>query len=67
VNSTFGGLTTAIEIDGALASKYETGGLEYRIRSQGAFLIASDIALRDFGTLKSGEVYAMCYLFKKVR
>lgn len=57
-------------VEQSLASRYEKGNLEFRIRKSGEFLFGKVLLLRDEvlkGTAyKSGDAYAYCYYFKKV-
>ena len=66
VISDFNDLTTAVETDGALASKYLKGDLEFRIRQYDSFFIGNYVALKGDDRRKSGETFSMCYYFKKV-
>lgn len=60
-------ITVATHVDGALASQYSEGDLEYRIRKSGNFLFSKLVLLRDISNYKAGDTAFFCYYFKKVR
>lgn len=56
------------EADGSLASTYQAGNIQYRIKKNGAYVVGKAVLLRDMQQgLKAGDTYAAMYFFKKVK
>ena len=58
------------EEGGSLVSRYEEGGLMYKVRSFQGYWVAQAIAIKDDksddAAWEAGSIFSTCYYFKKV-
>lgn len=59
-------ITPAEVVDGSYISKYEFGNLVYRVRKGKDYLFMIHTVIKDLYPFKAGDIFAACYLFKKI-
>ena len=67
LNYDFDNLTELKVEDGSLVSTSRTGGVQYRVRVAPDYLVAEAVVVKSNDVIKTGETFAACYFFKKIK